>query len=100
MQLLQNYAMGQWASGTEKGDILLDASTGDPIASISSAGLDFGSMLAYGRTTGGKILRKMTFQQRGLMLKALAMYLLERKDKYYKISFSNRSYQNRQLDRY
>ena len=87
MQLLQNYAMGQWASGTEKGDILLDASTGDPIASISSAGLDFGSMLAYGRTTGGKILRKMTFQQRGLMLKALAMYLLERKDKYYKISF-------------
>ena len=87
MQPLQNFALGKWVSGNEEGEILLDASTGDQIATVSSAGLDFGSMLAYGRTTGGKVLRKMTFQQRGLMLKALAMYLLERKDKYYKISY-------------
>ena len=87
MQSLQNYALGQWVNGSEQGDILLDASTGDPIASVSSAGLDFGSMLAYGRTTGGKILRKMTFQQRGLMLKSLAMYLMERKEKYYQLSY-------------
>lgn len=87
MQSLQNYALGQWVNGSEQGDILLDASTGDPIASVSSAGLDFGSMLAYGRTTGGKILCKMTFQQRGLMLKSLAMYLMERKEKYYQLSY-------------
>jgi len=31
-------------------------------------------------------LRKMTFQERGRMLKALALYLLERKEKYYEVS--------------
>lgn len=87
MQQIQNFALGQWLSGNTEGEILKDASTGEIIASVSSAGLDFEQMLSYGRTTGGKVLRKMSFQQRGLMLKALAMFLLERKDKYYTISY-------------
>lgn len=87
MQQIQNFALGQWLSGNTEGEILKDASTGEVIASVSSAGLDFEQMLSYGRTTGGKVLRKMSFQQRGLMLKALAMFLLERKDKYYTISY-------------
>jgi oxepin-CoA hydrolase/3-oxo-5,6-dehydrosuberyl-CoA semialdehyde dehydrogenase len=53
----------------------------------TSNGLDFGEMLEYGRKTGNKNLRKMTFQERGRMLKALAMFLLERKEKYYQISY-------------
>lgn len=87
MQQLQNFAQGKWVSGNEEGEILLDASTGDPIASASSSGLDFGAMLDYGRRTGGPALRKMTFQQRGLMLKSLALFLNERKDKYYTLSY-------------
>jgi len=43
-------------------------------------------MLNYGRETGGPALRKMTFQERGRMLKALAMYLTERKAAYYAVS--------------
>jgi oxepin-CoA hydrolase/3-oxo-5,6-dehydrosuberyl-CoA semialdehyde dehydrogenase len=35
---------------------------------------------------GGNPLRKMTFQERGRMLKALAMHLLERKERYYAVS--------------
>lgn len=87
MQQIQNFALGQWLSGNTEGEILKDASTGEVIASVSSAGLDFEQMLSYSRITGGKVLRKMSFQQRGLMLKALAMFLLERKDKYYTISY-------------
>lgn len=87
MQQIQNFALGQWLSGNTEGEILKDASTGEIIASVSSAGLDFEQMLSYGRTTGGKVLRNLSFQQRGLMLKALAMFLLERKDKYYTISY-------------
>lgn len=87
MQKLQNYILGQWVGGADEGEILTDASTGEVIASASTAGIDFGSMLNYGRTTGGRKLRKMTFQERGLMLKSLALYLLERKDKYYEISY-------------
>ncbi len=87
MNQLHNFALGKWIAGIEEGEILLDASTGEAIASASSKGLDFADMLEYGRKIGGPPLRKMTFQQRGQMLKALALYLNERKDKYYTISY-------------
>ncbi len=53
----------------------------------SSNGLDFEEMLDYGRRIGNKNLRKMTFQERGRMLKALALYLMDRKEKYYEVSY-------------
>ena len=84
---LKNYIAGQWVAGSGKQAELVDASTGDLVATTSSGGLDFGEMLKYGREVGGPPLRKMTFPERGRMLKALAMYLMERKDKYYAISY-------------
>ena len=84
---LQNFALGRWIEGSGEGQPLYDASTGDLVATATSNGLDFGEMLEYGRKTGNKNLRKMTFQERGRMLKALAMFLLERKEKYYQISY-------------
>jgi len=44
-------------------------------------------MIDYGRRTGGPALRKLTFQERGRMLKALAMFLSERKAAYYELSY-------------
>jgi hypothetical protein len=41
---LHNYIAGQWVAGTGKQAELLDASTGELIAT-SSGGLDFGEML-------------------------------------------------------
>ena len=84
---LENYITGNWVKGSGKQAELLDASTGELIASTSSGGLDFAHMLHYARTVGGPPLRKMTFPERGRMLKALAMYLMERKDRYYDISY-------------
>ncbi len=84
---LHNYAIGQWIEGTGDGQMLYDASTGDAVASASSNGLDFEEMLNYGRKVGNKNLRKMTFQERGRMIKALALYLMERKEKYYEVSY-------------
>jgi oxepin-CoA hydrolase/3-oxo-5,6-dehydrosuberyl-CoA semialdehyde dehydrogenase len=84
---LHNYIAGQWVAGTGKQSELVDASTGELVATTSSGGLDFGRMLNYARETGGPPLRKMTFPERGRMLKALAQYLFERKDKYYEISY-------------
>ncbi|MDI1353403.1 MAG: phenylacetic acid degradation bifunctional protein PaaZ [bacterium] len=86
MNQLQNYAYGQWLGGTEKGQDLYNAITGEIIASASSKGIDFGKMCAYARNLGGPALRKMTFQERGLMLKALAVHLLAKKEDFYKIS--------------
>jgi oxepin-CoA hydrolase/3-oxo-5,6-dehydrosuberyl-CoA semialdehyde dehydrogenase len=66
--------------------VLHNAITGDEIYTASSVGLDFGAMMDYARKVGGPALRKLTFYERGRMLKALAMYLLERKEQFYKIS--------------
>lgn len=86
MQQLQNFALGQWISGSGKGTELFDAVNGELVAVADSSGLDFGAMLNYGRETGAPALRKMTFQERGRMLKALALYLTERKAAYYAVS--------------
>jgi oxepin-CoA hydrolase/3-oxo-5,6-dehydrosuberyl-CoA semialdehyde dehydrogenase len=83
---LSNYAAGQWVTGSEDGQKLFNSITGDVIATASSKGIDFEMMLNHARTVGGPKLRKMTFHERGRMLKALALYLTERKENYYKIS--------------
>ena len=86
MQKLQNFALGQWVSGSGTGTELFDAVNGELVTVADSTGLNFGAMLNYGRETGGPALRKMTFQERGRMLKALALYLTERKAAYYAVS--------------
>ncbi|MBE2290732.1 MAG: phenylacetic acid degradation bifunctional protein PaaZ [Chitinophagaceae bacterium] len=83
---LKNYAEGHWVAGNTDGEVLHNAVTGAAIYTAGSAGLDFGSMMHYARTVGGPALRRLTFQERGRMLKALAMYLLERKEEFYAIS--------------
>ncbi|MBK8051956.1 MAG: phenylacetic acid degradation bifunctional protein PaaZ [Saprospiraceae bacterium] len=84
---LKNYAAGRWMEGEGTGQLLVDASTGQEVAIATSKGLDFAHMLDYGRKTGNKNLRKLTFQERGRMIKSLAMYLMERKEKYYDVSY-------------
>lgn len=83
---LQNYAQGQWVEGSGKEKPLFDAITGEQIATASSEGLDFAAMMDYARKVGGPTLRKMTFQERGLMLKSLALHLISLKAKYYEVS--------------
>ncbi|MBP7274003.1 MAG: phenylacetic acid degradation bifunctional protein PaaZ [Saprospiraceae bacterium] len=84
---LQNYSLGEWIDGDNAADILYDAVSGDEIGIAGSKGLDFSAMLHYARTVGNPKLRKMTFHERGRMLKALAFYLTDRKEKYYTLSY-------------
>lgn len=84
---LQNYVTGKWMNGRGEGQPLFDASTGELVATATSDGLNFEEMLNYGRKVGNKNLRKMTFQERGRMLKALALYLMDRKENYYEVSY-------------
>lgn len=86
MKQFQNYILGKWESGVGVELTAFNAITGDEIGFVSSQGIDFEAVLAYGRNIGGPTLRKMTFQERGRMLKALALYLSERKETYYEAS--------------
>jgi oxepin-CoA hydrolase/3-oxo-5,6-dehydrosuberyl-CoA semialdehyde dehydrogenase len=85
MQRYQNYVLGQWVDGQGAETNLYNAINGNQIGTVSSAGIDFSEVLDYGRKHG-RALRKMTFQERGRMLKALALFLMERKAKYYEVS--------------
>jgi len=86
MQTFQNYILGHWVSGQGVEIEQFNALTGAKIGEVSSVGIDFEEVLHFGRSIGGPPLRKMTFQERGRMLKALALYLVERKEKYYEVS--------------
>jgi oxepin-CoA hydrolase / 3-oxo-5,6-dehydrosuberyl-CoA semialdehyde dehydrogenase len=86
MMKLGNLAQDRWIEGDGDGKALSSAVTGDPIANITSDGLDFRGMLEHARNVGGANLRKMTFHERGDMLKALAQYLMEQKKGFYALS--------------
>jgi oxepin-CoA hydrolase/3-oxo-5,6-dehydrosuberyl-CoA semialdehyde dehydrogenase len=87
MKKLGNYVLGRWESGEGDGQPLYNATTGDPVFSASTKGLNFADILDYARKVGNPALRKMSFQERGRMLKALALYLTERKEEFYQISY-------------
>lgn len=86
MKTYQNYAYGEWVSGEGSETDLYNAISGEQIGTCSSAGLDYAKMMDFAIEKGGRTLRKMTFPQRGLMLKELALFLLKNKRKYYELS--------------
>ena len=85
---LGNYVLGNWIEGDGEGQPLFNAVNGELIGSATTKGLDFHSILDYGRKVGSPALRKMTFHERGRMLKALALYLFENKEKFYPTSYN------------
>ncbi|AEH01466.1 phenylacetic acid degradation bifunctional protein PaaZ [Lacinutrix sp. 5H-3-7-4] len=87
MEKIKHYVQGSWTTGKEEGTPILDAVTGEAFTSVAIEGLDVPEILNYGRTKGGEVLRKMTFQERGNMLKKLALYLTKRKDAFYDLSY-------------
>ncbi len=83
---LESFTNARWQAGNDEGKALRSAVDGSAIASISSRGLDFAGMLSYARDVGGPALRKMSFHERALMLKALALHLSEHKKELYALS--------------
>ena len=87
MNKLENYANGCWITGDGEGQALYNAVSGKLITHATSKGIDFAGMLRYGREIGNPALRKMSFHERGRMLRALALHLTGQKEKFYTISY-------------
>ncbi len=87
MSKLGNYITGSWITGDGEGQPLYNAFNGTIITHASTKGLDFASILDYARKTGNPTLRRMTFPERGRMLRALALHLQEHLETFYRISF-------------
>ena len=86
MAVLASYLNGSWITPDGPGTPMTDAVTGAEVGRLSTAGLDFGAALHYGRMVGGPALRALTFHQRAALLKALAGYLKEHRDELYALS--------------
>jgi oxepin-CoA hydrolase/3-oxo-5,6-dehydrosuberyl-CoA semialdehyde dehydrogenase len=84
-QTLQSFIAGRW-QGKEAATPLYNALTNGVIYHTHAEQLDFGEAVTFGRKTGVPSLMKLDFQQRAACLKALALYLMERKEELYKIS--------------
>src|SRR5579864_7353573 len=86
MTALRSYVSGAWTEPADDGRPVLDAVTGEEVARVSSAGIDLGAALDYGRATGGPALRELTFHQRAALLKSLGMALREHRQELYALS--------------
>lgn len=88
MNKLGNLLEGTWTTGTGEGTPLYNAISGEVIALADTEGTDLESAYAFARNVGGPALRKMTFQERGRMLKRLALHLHGMKEEFYKVSWA------------
>jgi oxepin-CoA hydrolase/3-oxo-5,6-dehydrosuberyl-CoA semialdehyde dehydrogenase len=84
--VLRSYVEGRWYA-PDSGSPVYDAVSGETVAEVSSAGIDFGAALDYGRATGGPALRELTFHERAGLAKAAGGLLREHRDELYELSY-------------
>ena len=87
--MLPSFVQGDWwtpPAGTADAVVLRDAATGEEVAQASAAGLDLRGALEHARTAGRRALEALTFHERALLLKRMALALTDRKDELYELS--------------
>ncbi len=85
MTTLQSFIGGRWI-GADAGQALKSAIDGHIVTHTHADRLDFAEAVTYARKSGVPALMAMDFQARAQCLKALAKYLMERKEQLYAIS--------------
>jgi len=85
MPVLRSFVNGRWTAPPD-GQPVRDAVTGEEVTRISSAGIDLGAALDYGRRVGGPALRALTFHDRAALAKAIGLMLREHRDELYVLS--------------
>jgi len=83
--VLQSLIADRWI-GTQPASLLRSAIDGSAVAHTHGEVIDFELAVHHARTVGVPALLKLDFQQRAGLLKALAGYLLERKEVLYTLS--------------
>ena len=79
--VLQSYIAGRWL-GQTSAQVLRSAVNGKPVAATHAEPIDFAEAVHHARGAASALLQ-LDFQQRAARLKALASYLMERKETLY-----------------
>ena len=93
-RIIESFTQNKWQ--TSKGNLepVYTAINGEVIAETGSSGVDFGGMVDFGRTEGGRRLRAMTFHERAALIKALAQALNARKEELYELAYATGATRN------
>jgi oxepin-CoA hydrolase/3-oxo-5,6-dehydrosuberyl-CoA semialdehyde dehydrogenase len=81
-----SYVAGRWQDPAGDRAVLLNAATSQPVAEIGTAPIDMVPVIDHARSVGGAALREMTFHERALVLKQLALHLNGKKNDFYELS--------------
>ncbi len=81
-----SYVAGRWQDPAGDRVTLLDAATSEPVAEIGTDPIDMVPVIDHARSVGGPALRELTFHERALALKQLALHLNGRRDEFYALS--------------
>jgi oxepin-CoA hydrolase/3-oxo-5,6-dehydrosuberyl-CoA semialdehyde dehydrogenase len=84
---VRSFVCGKWHEATGGFVPVRSALDGRVVAEVSSEGVDYGAALEYARSKGGPALRNMTFHERADLVKRLAIYLNDRKQRLYDLSY-------------
>jgi len=86
---LRSYLQDTWVSGKGKTATLVNPSTEEPVATVSTEGLDFAGALTFARDRGGPALRKMSFKDRGEMIRAMSRAIHAHRDELILLAIQN-----------
>ena len=86
---VRSYVYGTWHQADDGFKSLLDPSSEQEVAQVSSAGVQFEKVISHAREVGGPALRAMTFGERAAMLKGLSKAVREHRDELLELSKIN-----------
>ena len=86
---VESFIVNSWTGhSTNKALELYNSINGESVGYIDQKALPYTDIFQFAKNTGSRNLRKMTFHERARMLKALALYLTEKKDQFYQVSWA------------
>lgn len=89
MITLKSYLCGEWREGDGGNTTLVNPANGEAVAVCSTRGLDLQASLAFARDVGGPNLRRLTFAERGALLKRMSNALHESREELVDASTKN-----------
>lgn len=89
MKTLRSYVSGSFIDGTGERTVLHNPATEEPVAEVRAANVDWHKALGYARTVGGAALRKLTFAERGQLLKAASKLVHAHRDELLLLAIQN-----------
>jgi len=89
MKTLRSYLGERWVEGAGAPQTLVDPATEEPLAQVSSDGLDLVAALDHARRKGGPSLRALSFAERGNLLKETAKAIQAHRDELLDLAVAN-----------